>query len=151
MAKPEVEAVRALHSGCIHLLRALQAVDSASGLTSARLSALSVLVFSGPKTLGALARAEGVAGPTMTRIVDGLVSEGLVKRRPDVRDRRALSLSASTAGRSVMRVAARRRITAIMRGLSELTPDEQETLLAAAGTLDKVAMAVRATSGSRAR
>ncbi len=151
MAKPEVEAVRALHSGCIHLLRALQAVDSASGLTSARLSALSVLVFSGPKTLGDLARAEGVAGPTMTRIVDGLVSERLVRRRPDVRDGRALSLSASPAGRKVMRAAARRRIAAIMRGLSELTPDEQETLLAAAGTLDKVATAVRTTSGSRAR
>ena len=151
MAKSEVEAVSALHSGSIHLLRALQAVDSASGLTPARLSALSVLVFSGPKTLGALARAEGVAGQTMTRIVDGLVSEGLVNRRADVRDGRALSLSASPAGRNVMRAAARRRIAAIMRGMGDLSLDEQETLLAAAGTLDKVAKAVRATSGGRAR
>ena len=151
MGTREAEAVAVLHSGCIHLLRALQVVDSASGLTPARLSALSVLVFSGPKTLGALARAEGVTGPTMTRIVDGLVAEGLVERRPDLRDGRARSLTASQSGRNIMRAAARRRLAALTRGLRELPHDEQEALLEAAGALDKVAAAVRATSARKAR
>ena len=58
-------------------------MDRLAGLTPARLSALSVIVFGGPQSLGALAAAEGVAGPTMTRIVDGLVAAGLAERRPD--------------------------------------------------------------------
>src|SRR5260221_13383489 len=74
-------AASALNFGAIHLLRSLGAVDRQAGLTPARLSALSVLVFGGPCMLGALAAAEGVAGPTMTRIVDGLIAEGLAERR----------------------------------------------------------------------
>ena len=59
----------------------LRVVDREAGLTPARLSALSVLVFGGPCTLGRLARTEDVAGPTMTRIVDGL-ELGLARREP---------------------------------------------------------------------
>lgn len=55
-------------------------LPSLSALTPARLSALSVLVFGGPCTLGRLADVEDVAGPTMTRIVDGLCREGLAQR-----------------------------------------------------------------------
>jgi hypothetical protein len=44
----------ALNSGAIHLLRGLRAADRQSGLTPARLSALSVLVFGGPTSLGRL-------------------------------------------------------------------------------------------------
>jgi len=85
--EPDLEAVaRALNSGAIHLLRSLAAVDRLAGLTPARLSALSVIVFGGAQSLGALAAAEGVAGPTMTRIVDGLVAAGLAERRPDPSD-----------------------------------------------------------------
>ena len=41
-----------LNSAAVHLLRALRATDRAAGLTPARLSALSVLVFGGPCPLG---------------------------------------------------------------------------------------------------
>ena len=49
-----------LHSAAIHLLRQLRKEDDASGLSAPRLSALSVVVFGGPLTLGALARAEQI-------------------------------------------------------------------------------------------
>ena len=52
---PLLDATGDLHSAAIHLLRGLRAADRASGLTPARLSALSVLVFGGPCTLGELA------------------------------------------------------------------------------------------------
>ena len=61
-----------LHSAAIHLLRQLRKEDDASGLSAPRLSALSVVVFGGPVTLGQLARAEQVRPPTMTKIVTGL-------------------------------------------------------------------------------
>ena len=44
-----------LHSAAIHLLRRLRREDDASGLPAPQLSALSVIVFGGPITLGALA------------------------------------------------------------------------------------------------
>src|SRR5919199_1876113 len=75
-----------LHSAAIHLLRRLRKVDEASGLSAPRLSALSVLVFAGPRTLGELAAAEQVRPPTMTRLVRALERSGLVTREHDPDD-----------------------------------------------------------------
>src|SRR5215208_7560323 len=72
-----------LHSAAIHLLRRLRREDDASGLAAPKLSALSVVVHAGPLTLGALAAAEQVRPPTMTRIVAALEAEGLVTREAD--------------------------------------------------------------------
>src|SRR5688572_31480815 len=79
-----------LHSAAIHLLRRVRRVDEATGLSAARLSALSVVVFGGPTTLGGLARAEQVTAPTMSKLVDALEREGLVTREADERDGRAV-------------------------------------------------------------
>jgi DNA-binding MarR family transcriptional regulator len=154
VSKPELEpAASALNSGAIQLLRSLAQVDREAGLTPARLSALSVLVFGGPRTLGALAAAEGVAGPTMTRIVDGLIADGLAERHPHPSDGRAVMIVATESGDALMRAAQRRRIDAIVAALGELAADERRLLASAAVLLDRVAAAVRAlpTDGSRDR
>jgi DNA-binding MarR family transcriptional regulator len=151
-SKPELDAAAsALNSGAIHLLRSLGAVDRQAGLTPARLSALSVLVFGGPCTLGALAAAEGVAGPTMTRIVDGLIGAGLAERRPHPADRRAVSIAATASGDALMRAAQRRRIDALAAAVASLPPAAQRQLTGSAGLLDQVAAAVRAQSAGRAK
>ncbi len=143
----DLEAVaRALNSGAIHLLRSLAAVDRLAGLTPARLSALSVIVFGGPQSLGALAAAEGVAGPTMTRIVDGLVVAGLAERRPDPSDGRAVAIAATAAGDALMRAAAGRRTAAIAEAISALPATDRRRLAAAAGLLDRLAADVRQRS-----
>jgi DNA-binding MarR family transcriptional regulator len=142
--EPDLEAVaRALNSGAIHLLRSLAAVDRLAGLTPARLSALSVIVFGGAQSLGSLAAAEGVAGPTMTRIVDGLADAGLAQRRPDARDGRAVVIAATPAGERLMHAAADRRIAAIASAIDGLTAPGRRRIVAAAGLLDEVAAAVR--------
>jgi DNA-binding MarR family transcriptional regulator len=144
VSKPETDRVAtALNSGAIHLLRGLAAVDKLAGLTAARLSALSVIVFGGPQSLGALAAAEQVAGPTMTRIVDGLADAGLAQRRPDPADRRSVLITATVAGEGLMRSAADRRIAAIGAAIETLPAADQRRLAAAAGLLDQVAAAVR--------
>ena len=89
-----------LNSAAVHLLRALRSTDRAAGLTPARLSALSVLVFGGPCPLGRLARTEDVAGPTMTRIVDGLCDLGLAERRPHPDGGRLVLVAADRGGRA---------------------------------------------------
>jgi DNA-binding MarR family transcriptional regulator len=145
--EPDLEHVaRELNSGAIHLLRSLAAVDRLAGLTPARLSALSVVVFGGPHSLGALAAAEGVAGPTMTRIVDGLVAAGLAERRQNPSDGRAVAIAATSAGDGLMRAAAGRRITTIAAAISALPPADRRRLAAAAGLLDQLAADVRSRS-----
>jgi DNA-binding MarR family transcriptional regulator len=107
------------------------------------LSALSVVVFAGPQSLGSLAAAEGVAGPTMTRIVDGLESLGLAERRPSTRDGRSVSIAATRAGEDLMRAARQRRIDAIAAAIAELGAADQRRLAAAAGMLDELAQSIR--------
>ena len=135
----------ALNSGAIHLLRRLRAADRRSGVPPARLSALSVLVFGGPCTLGRLAEAEDVAGPTMTRIVDGLCAMGLAQRNPHPDSARSVRVSATAEGERVMRAAAQRRIEAIAAALDALPAQQRSRLIAAAPALDPLAQRVATT------
>src|SRR5881392_804126 len=81
-----------LHSAALHLLRRLRRQDEAMGLTPARASALSIMVFGGPVTIGALARAEQVTAPTATRLVVGMERDGLLRREDDDQDGRVVWL-----------------------------------------------------------
>src|ERR1700729_2528314 len=83
-----------LHSAAIHLLRRLRKEDEGGGLNAPRLSALSVIVFGGPMTLGDLAAAEQVRPPTMTRIVQALETQMLITRQRDPADGRSVRLAA---------------------------------------------------------
>jgi DNA-binding MarR family transcriptional regulator len=70
------------------------------GLTSSQMSALSSIENLGSVRLGDLAMAEGVSGPTLTKIVSHLESIGLVARSADATDRRAARVSLTAEGRS---------------------------------------------------
>jgi len=135
-----------LNSAAIHLLRALRATDRAAGLTPARLSALSVLVFGGPSPLGRLARTEDVAGPTMTRIVDGLCDLGLAERRPHPDGGRLVLVAATAEGERVMRAARQARIDTIVAALRALPAADRAAIAAASPALLRLADRVRATT-----
>src|SRR3954471_4714380 len=123
-----------LHSAAVHLLRRLRRVDDAMGLTPARASALSVLVFGGrPVTLGALARAEQVSAPTVTRLIVGMERDGLVRRDADEHDGRVVWLHATGKGAKLLHAGRRRRVAALEADLSRLTASERETLDTATG------------------
>jgi DNA-binding MarR family transcriptional regulator len=112
-----------LHSAAIHLLRTLRKEDDASGLSAPRLSALSVVVFGGPLTLGQLARAEQVRPPTMTRIVTGLEKAGLVKRIGDPRDHRLTRIQATAKGQRVLTEGRARRVKLLTESVKTLDAD----------------------------
>ena len=112
-----------LHSAAIHLLRWLRIRDLASGIGPAQLSALSVLVFGGARSLGELAKAEQVRPPTMSRIVASLERSGLV-RRHSTDDARRLRLEATSKGIRLMQTARARRIEFLAQGLGRLHEDE---------------------------
>ena len=134
---PDVVADR-LHSAAIHLLRRLRHEDWASGLSPARLSALSVLVFGGSCTLGDRARAEGVRPPTMTRLVQGLEREGLVERSPDSADRRLVRLRATADGERVLHEGRRRRVARLAAALAALGDADRAQLARAVEVLERV-------------
>jgi DNA-binding MarR family transcriptional regulator len=137
---PAVVADR-LHSAAIHLLRRLRRADAASGLTAPRLSALSVVVFAGPLTLGALAAAEQVRPPTMTRLVAALEADGLVRREPRPQDRRSMLIRATDAGQQLLAEGRARRTASLARQLTALPRAELAALARAAELIDRLALA----------
>src|ERR1051325_1422205 len=110
LSSRQAEAADRFHSAAIRALRHVRREDSATGLSAARLSALSVLVFGGPRTLGELAAAEQVRPATMTGIAQSLVEHGYARREPDPNDRRVARLSATAKGRKVMQRGRERRV-----------------------------------------
>jgi len=73
-----------------------------------------------------LAASAGVAPPTATRMLDGLVRDGLAERTPCERDRRVVLVSLTPAGREAVDAAAERVAAARARVRDRLTPAEQE-------------------------
>jgi DNA-binding MarR family transcriptional regulator len=139
-AQPAAPATLAdrLHSAAIRLLRRLRAVDREGALGPARLSALSVIVFAGPLTLGKLAEAEHVRPATISRMVRGLERMRLARRRPDPGDGRVVWIEATEAGRRLLDQGRRRRMAVLEARLAALTPGERELLDAAAGILARL-------------
>jgi DNA-binding MarR family transcriptional regulator len=138
MDAQQIEIADRLHSAAIHLLRRVRRVDEATGLSAARLSALSVLVFGGPATVGALARAEQVSAPTMSRLLSGLERDGYVVREADERDARAVRVRATAKGARVLQRGRQRRVAELVDLLEDLSSEELRTLGSAADLMERV-------------
>lgn len=130
-----------LHSAAIHLLRRVRAQDDAMGLTAPLASALSVIVFGGPLSLGALATAEQVRPPSITRIVRELEARGLVVREATPQDRRVQRVRATAKGRRVLEAGRARRVASLATALAALPPAELAALEHAAAILERVVRA----------
>jgi DNA-binding MarR family transcriptional regulator len=128
-----------LHSAAIHLLRRLRREDDASGLPAPQLSALSVIVFAGPITLGELARAEQVRPPTISKLIVELQAHGLVEREPDPADRRIVRVRATTRGSKVLHDGRQRRVAALVASLGALTGRDRALLARALPVLERIA------------
>src|SRR3989475_9304791 len=126
-----------LHSAAIHLLRRLRVEDRALGLTGPRASALSVIVFRGPIAMGALADAEQVRAPTMTRLVTSLEQAGLVRRVSDRADGRVQLVEATAAGRRLLNKGRARRVERLARGVATLSADDQRVLARASDLMER--------------
>ena len=137
-----------IHSAAIRLLRAARRQDSSSGLGPARLSALSVLVFRGPLSLKALAGAEEVKPPTMSRIVGALVEAGLARRSESSLDGRALRIEATARGRRVFRRARERRVAYVAEILRAAEVHELKVLLEAAEIIEGAVKGIQETGRS---
>ena len=146
-ADPTTELADRMHSAAIHLLRRLRREDDASGLPAPQLSALSVIVFGGPVTLGQLAAAEQVRPPTITKLVATLEADGLVAREPDAADRRIVRVRATARGARLLQDGRARRVASLADSLRGLSAKDRAALERAVPLLERVARRVEASVG----
>jgi len=137
MSPEWLETADKLHSAAIHLLRRLRVRDRESGIGPAQLSALSVLVFGGPRSLGELADAEQVRPPTMSRIVSGLERGGLVKRQA-TEDGRRVRLVATAKGTKILWEGRKRRVESLAKALALLGEGERARMRELAELLPEI-------------
>ncbi|MGZ8307406.1 MAG: MarR family winged helix-turn-helix transcriptional regulator, partial [Allosphingosinicella sp.] len=79
--------------------RMLRMARGPGAVSPPRLSALSALASGGTMSLAELAAAGEVKAPTMSRIVEGLVKDGLATREAEPANRRKVRLAATDEGR----------------------------------------------------
>jgi len=139
-----IDVAERLHSAALHLLRRLRREDDASGLPAPQLSALSVIVFGGPITLGDLATAEQVRPPTISKLIVILEAKGLVERVADARDRRVVRVKATARGTKLLYEGRQRRVAALVASLTALPASDRALLARALPVLEKISGTARA-------
>ncbi len=102
------------------------------------MSALAAIENHGPLTLKALAEHEGVAPPSITKVLAILEDDGLVSRSIDAEDRRVSFVTTTKKG-SALVAESRRRKTAWLAGrVRELSPEAQTKLAEALDILEEL-------------
>lgn len=136
-------AANALHSLSIHLLRRARLADRETGLSPERLSVLSVLVFAGPRSVGALAEAEGVSAPAISRIVSSLEATGFASRERSKGDAREVRVSATAKARRLVERGRKRRLEIIASELQKLDRRDIGVLADVAAILGRLGAAAK--------
>ncbi|HEX8513628.1 MAG TPA: MarR family transcriptional regulator [Allosphingosinicella sp.] len=109
-------------------------VDSVS---SARLWVLSLLRSGGPMSLADLAAAQEVKAPTMSRIVEALVKDGLATREADPVNRRKVRIAATDEGRRRLEAGREGQVRALRERLRRLADSEQRALARGVEVLER--------------
>jgi len=110
-----------------------------AGLAPTAISLLLSVVRSGPVRLSELAESEGLNPTMLSRVVSGMVHDGLLKRSSDEGDRRAAWVEATTAGRKLAERTQRERTAAVNAGLEGLTSYERRRIEQALPALEALA------------
>ncbi|MFT4200346.1 MarR family winged helix-turn-helix transcriptional regulator [Gordonia sp. (in: high G+C Gram-positive bacteria)] len=142
------DLARDLRPAITRLYLALRRRAPVAELSAAQASALSTLLFYGPLRMGTLAEREGIRMPTATALVDGLIKVGLVDRRPDPDDRRAVLVELTDTGRVQVEAVRRRRDDALATALGQLPEDKKHALADAADALDELQRLLENTPGT---
>ena len=120
--------------------RVLSELDGEDRMTIPQFRALQAIFHRGES--GALnlelARQLGVAAPSMTAMIDGLVDRGLVDRSIDPENRRQVNIVLTPRGQERYRTIAAAIEERLANGFAALSDDEQRSLLTALENLDRV-------------
>lgn len=134
---PSLADVARLRLAVVRLARR-QRQQSGTGLTPSLQSALAVVDVRGSLTLGALAAAEQVSAPTVTRLVDKLEEMGLVEREPDPDDRRVTRVVITDIGHKQLAESRERRDAWLRDRLSTLDAADRAAIFAAVEPMERL-------------
>jgi DNA-binding MarR family transcriptional regulator len=112
--------------------------EAGADLSPSQSSALAAIDRHGPMTPSELAAHERVQRPTATRVIARLEELGLIDRASDPSDRRSSLISASAAGRTLLRRQRSRKNQFLARRLAAMDPDDVATLERAAAILERM-------------
>jgi DNA-binding MarR family transcriptional regulator len=132
------EMAARLHSSSVRLLRLARREERGEPIGGSRLSALTFVAMAGPVSLAELAAAEQVRAPTMTRVVDGLVADGLALRETNPNDRRAVRISITEAGRRLIEAGQPGRAGAVAARLAQLADSERRALYRGVELMERI-------------
>lgn len=122
----------------VRLIRWLRAADETAALSGPLTSALAVIVHSGGIAPSALAELEQVRRPTITRLVDELVSRGLVRREPHRTDKRGSIIIATEEGLGLWSTGQLRATAPLAARIDALDSNERQRLEAMLPLLARV-------------
>ena len=108
------------------------------GISPSLLSSLAVVHLHGPLTLGELAEREGLAKPTITKVIGRLEEQGLVDRRTDQADRRVCRVEATEAGEALLAESRERKDAWLAARLAGFDEAQRARLAAAVEVLDEL-------------
>jgi DNA-binding MarR family transcriptional regulator len=103
--------------------------DAGEEVTLTQYRSLVVLASRGPQSMAALAEAVAVTPATASRMCDRLVKKGLIRRRSDRLDRRAVRLALTEMGRHLIDAVSARRRLEIAQLLQGISPETQQSVV----------------------
>jgi DNA-binding MarR family transcriptional regulator len=137
----DVETATRLRAAIGRLSRRLRttAAGQAAGLTPTGISLLLNVDRNGPIRLSELGASEGINPTMLSRVVAGLVDQGLFKRSSDPGDRRAAWVDATRAGHRLAERMRRQRTAALNEAIGALAERDRELIEDALGALESLA------------
>lgn len=127
---PSAEFLDLLHSITHAVRREASLRGEPVGTTPGQVRFLRALERAGgPRRLGELAQAMGIAPRSVTTKVDNAEADGFVRRIPDPADRRATLVELTPRGRAVLARVTQERSQETAERLARLPDDERDQLL----------------------
>jgi DNA-binding MarR family transcriptional regulator len=118
----------------------LRAQDDNGNVSPTGLGILARLLRTGVANATEVAQLEHLQPQSLTRALKSLHEDGLIDRWIDEDDRRRTSLAITPKGEALLRDTIRKRIGWLARVMeSRLTPDERDTIRAAALLMERIA------------
>ena len=131
---------------CSELTRAATAVAPGTRLSLTQARVLGNLARRGPLRVSRLAALERCAQPTMTGLVSRLVAAGLVERREDRADARAVLVALTPDGARELETHRLRLRAPLEHAVDDLAPGRAADLERLAGLLEQLTAAVHETA-----
>ena len=144
-----LELARKMHEAFSRLSRRLRALDLPDGLTNERLSTLASVRVHEPVSISALADAEVVSLPTMSRMVAALERERFVRRRANKSDGREVLISTTAKGKRAYRRATQRSLDQLRRTLSTLESEQLSAISTLLSTINGAELSEREIEAER--